>query len=78
MNIEIFAGEGDFYIRLPGSPMALHWFCEEGNWVNAKEKLPDSAQRAEFGQLPDELREEILAFMARAAAMGNHIWEAQN
>lgn len=78
MNIEIFAGEGDFYIRLPGGSMALRWFCEAGNWINAKEKPPDRAQRVEFGDLPGELREEILAFVARAEAMGNQIWDSQN
>ena len=41
MNIEIFARDEDFFIRLPGSTMALRWFCEEGSWGKAKEKLPD-------------------------------------
>ncbi len=72
MKIEIFAGEGgEFYIRPPGSSGALRWFCSEGSWFNAREQLPDGARKAEFGELPEALREEILAFAARAETMGN-------
>lgn len=79
MKIEIFAGEGgEFYIRPPGSSGALRWFCSEGSWFNAREQLPDGARKAEFGELPEALREEILAFAARAETMGNQVWSGDN
>jgi len=79
MKIEIFAGEEEeFYIRMPGSAGALRWFCCEGSWLNAREKLPKGARKAEFFELPETLREEILAFAARAEVMGNQAWSAEN
>jgi len=78
MNIEIFAGEGDFYIRLLGSPGVVRWFREEESWGQVKAPLPDGARKVAFGELPNELREEVLAFVARAEAMGNQIWSSQN
>jgi len=79
MKIEIFAGEEEaFYIRLPGSSGALRWFCREGSWFNAREQLPKGVRKAEFTELPEALREEILAFAARAETMGNQVWSEGN
>jgi len=79
MKINIFAGEEEvFYIRPPGSSGALRWFCREGRWLNAREKLPEGARKVEFSELPDALREEILAFAARAETMGNQVWSEGN
>lgn len=78
MQIEIFSDGGDFCVRLPGSPMVVRWFRRAGTWMNVREKLSGQARKVEFGDLPDDLREEILAFVARAEAMGNQIWKSQN
>ena len=79
MRIEIYSGQGDeYYIRLPGSAGALRWQRQEDCWTSQRGALPDDAQRLEFGRLPQDLQEEVLAFVTRAEAMGNQIWSAMN
>lgn len=77
-TLEIYDAGGDYYLRLAGSTGALRWSCRDGDWRAAPEKLPAGLQRVELPDLPPPLREEILAFAARAEAIGNQTWSAQN
>ena len=78
MRIEIFSDGESFYVRPPGSPAAVRWFRRDEGWASVREKPPGRAREVEFAELPDDLKEEILAFVARAEAMGSPIWKSQN
>ena len=78
MKIEIFAEGEDFFIRLPGGAGALRWFCRDGSWLNERASLPGKSRPVKISDLPGDLLEEVLAFIARAEVMGNQIWSSQN
>lgn len=78
MKIEIFTEGEAFFIRLPGGAGALRWFCQDGRWLNERARVPGGSRPVEMGDLPGELLEEVLAFIARAEVMGNQIWSSQN
>ena len=79
MQFEFYAGgDGDFFLRPPGAAAALHWVSRERCWSSEPASLPDGVLPIEFGQLPESLQEEMLAFLARSEALGNQYWGAQN
>jgi hypothetical protein len=78
MEIEIFTGADGFFVRLPGKPVVLRWFRQGEGWGSAREELPAQVRKIGFGELPVELQEEILAFAARAEAIGGPVWGSPN
>lgn len=79
MQIEIFrASECEYYVRLPGTSGSLRWLREGDNWSASRADMPDAAQPMSLDQLPPPLQEELLAFAARAEAMGNQLWSERN
>ena len=78
MHFEIYGDGEDFYIRPPSNPTALCWFYLEGSWSCERAGFPELAQKVEFGELPGDLQEEILAFAARSEVMGAQVWGMSN
>ncbi len=48
----------------------LAWYREQDRWASKPEALPTWAESITVVELPDDLREELLAFVARAEVMG--------
>ena len=62
---------------VPGVP-DLGWVREDDQWTSRPEACPADAETIQVQQLPDDLREELLAFVARAEAMGPARWDTGN
>jgi hypothetical protein len=77
MGLEIYVCDGVFYIRGPDQA-ALKWTLEEGHWGATQGELPANAVKAKLDEVPKGLLEELMAFAARAATMGNQIWSMVN
>ena len=78
MQVEIYRGEEDYFVCRGSSVVALRWYRDGEHWACAKETLPSGVEKVEVEDLPGDLQEELLAFMARAEMMGNQIWSSQN
>ena len=76
MDLEIYTDGTEYYVRSSALPAVLRWHREEGRWACRKEEVTVAVQKTDFGELPGDLQEEILAFMTRSEAMGNQIWGA--
>ena len=48
----------------------MAWYREQDRWASKPEALPAGAESITVVELPDDLREELLAFVARAEVMG--------
>lgn len=59
---------GQIYVRMGTS--VQRWNRSAAGWVAERAELPATAQPLEFAELPDDLREEVLAAAVRAAAIG--------
>jgi hypothetical protein len=62
-------GEAYYLVGVAGLP-DLCWRRDADRWVSAPEVHPSTAQTVTIQELPADLREELLAFVARAQAMG--------
>ena len=60
--------DGAYFIRL-GNGLVLRWCWEEDEWNKSRTELPSGARQIDFADLPEALREEVLAVLARAAAV---------
>ena len=80
MQLEFYVGqdEEEFFLRLPGSAGTLRWIFQGSCWTSEPAKLPDGAFPVQFGHLPGALQEEMLAWVARAEALGHRYWSEQN
>ena len=74
MNLEIYTDGTDYYIRPSGSPATLRWYRQGEHWACARGEMPTGARTVDFGGLPGDLQEEIMAFVARSEVMGSQIW----
>ncbi len=61
---------GDIYLTGAGATPCLRWHCDDDSWLSEPAKLPASASTITAEEVPDSLREELLAFVVRADAMG--------
>ena len=59
-----------FYLTGAGATSCVGWHREGGEWVSAPDAVPAGAERVGIEDLPEELREELLAFATRAEVMG--------
>jgi hypothetical protein len=74
-DIEILAAaDGGFYIRPRHALAAVRWTREEGSWVSSRGIVPDGSRAVDLTAVPADLREEILAFVARAEVVGEALW----
>ncbi len=78
MALEIYREGEVYYVSQGQGGVALRWYRDGEHWSCAKEKLPSTVERVEVGDLPGDLQEELLAFLARAETMGNQIWSSPN
>ncbi len=76
--MQLFRAENSYYATLPGSFGSVVWRLEGGAWMCEKAAVPSQAEPAEFGELPEGLREEVLALSARAQAINGPEWGRAN
>ncbi|MFA6111115.1 MAG: hypothetical protein WDA75_20350 [Candidatus Latescibacterota bacterium] len=75
MDIEILtAADGGFYIRPRNASAAVRWTREDNSWVSARAIVPSGSRTVDLAAVPADLREEILAFVARAEVVGEALW----
>jgi hypothetical protein len=74
MAVEIWADETAYFLRQSGGSAALRWSQDGGTWGAERGQIPPGAARTELDRVPADLREELLAFMARATSVGD-IWQ---
>lgn len=68
MPATLYTDDGAYFIRL-NNGLVLRW-CREGEeWIKGRCELPSGARPIGFAALPEALREEVLAVLARAAAV---------
>jgi hypothetical protein len=68
--VEVYALGEAWYLVREGEKTGWCWRRSGEEWQVAKAALPAGARRAGLEELPGGLQEEMLAFAARAAAMG--------
>lgn len=68
--MELYAAGEVWYLMREGEEKGWRWQQLEGQWRVDRHRRPEGAARARVEDLPASLREELLAFAARAAAMG--------
>lgn len=68
MPATLYIDDGAYFVRL-GNGLVLRW-CREGEeWIKGRCELPSGARPINFAALPEALREEVLAVLARAATV---------
>ena len=68
MSTALFNDAGAYFARL-GSGIVLRWRPAVSGWIKDQSELPTGAAQIGFETLPEPLREEILAVLARAEAV---------
>lgn len=75
MAVDILTDGEVYYLRQRGGGAAVGWRRGDAGWEAARATLPGAAAPTTFEQVPADLREELLAFMARASSVGD-VWRA--
>ncbi len=70
MSVRVYQHDDDVYLTGAGSVPCMCWKKRAQTWHAAPGELPTGATSITVEQIPDELREELLAFVVRADAMG--------
>ena len=81
MGVTIYTDGISYYteVEAPGSAACLHWMREgEGQWSAKEAQRPAGFRETRFADIPAELQEELLAFAARAKAIGTSSWDFRN
>ena len=68
MQATLYTDDGAYFVRL-GNGVVLRWCRVEEGWNKSRTELPSGATQIDFADLPEVLREEVLAVLARAAAV---------
>lgn len=68
--MELYSDGVGWYLAQEGERSGWRWRREGEEWTVDRAALPAGASRARLDELPAGLQEELLAFAARAAAMG--------
>ena len=68
MQATLYTDDGAYFICL-GNGLTIRWCRAEDGWSKSRTELPSGARQIDFADLPEALREEVLAVLARAAAM---------
>ena len=70
MSAALFTDEGAYFVRLSGVGGAvLCWQPLGSGWTTDRVELPAGAEQIGFEGLPEPLREEVLAVLARSEAV---------
>ena len=78
MAFEILRAGVQFFVRRSATTGAICWQYKEERWVGEPATIPPGAVAVALDELPPDLREELLAFVARAEALGNQVWSRDN
>ena len=70
MSIRVYQQDADVFLTGAGAVPCMRWRRSESVWQSEPADLPTTAQSISVEQIPNDLREELLAFVARADAMG--------
>ena len=70
MALQIHRDGDDYYAGGMGAQGEVRWTRDGDRWVSAIQSPPPGAMPVTFGDLPADLREELLAFAARAELLG--------
>ena len=70
MPATLYTDDGAYFIRL-GNGLTIRWCRAEEGWNKSRTELPSGATQIDFADLPEVLREEVLAVLARATAVRN-------
>ena len=68
MQATLYTDDGAYFIRL-GNGLTIRWCRAKEGWNKSRTELPSGAKQIDFADLPEALREEVLAVLVRAAAM---------
>ena len=68
MQATLYTDDGAYFIRLSNG-LVLRWCRVEAEWNKSRTELPSGAIQIDFADLPEALREEVMAVLARAAAV---------
>lgn len=68
MKATLYTDDEAYFIRL-GNGVVIRWCLAEEEWNKSRAELPSGARQLNFADLPEVLREEVLAVVARAAAV---------
>ena len=74
MAVDILTDGEGYYLRQRGGDAAVRWLPGADGWEAERAAAPAQARLVSLGEVPAELREELLAFMARAASVGD-VWK---
>ena len=77
MASALYSNDGVYFARLSGGTV-LAWSSTDAGWGKDRVELPAGAQQIGFAALPEELREEVLAVLARADAVQGPLGGAKN
>ena len=70
MTVKVFQAGDDVYLTGAGQTPCLRWYRDGERWRSEPAQLPDGAVDTQPDGVPDDLREELLAFIVRANAVG--------
>ncbi len=68
--MELYAQGETWYLMREGEKKGWRWRPDGEGWSVDRAGLPAGVARARLEEVPAGLQEELLAFVARAAAMG--------
>ena len=74
MALALYRSGETFYATGITAQGAIGWNREGDQWVSTLQTAAPQAESVGFGDLPAELREEILAFAARSDVMRPQSW----
>ena len=78
MTARVYRHGDRFYLTGAGATTCVAWRRQGEEWVSSPESLPDGAEKVAFQDLPEDLREELLAFATRAEVMGAAVRQLGN
>ena len=78
MAARVYRHRHRFYLTGAGATTCVGWDLQGDAWVSSPQTLPEGAEKVDFHDLPEELREELLAFAARAEVMGAAVRQLGN
>ena len=73
MALRIHRDGEDYYAGGVGPQGEVRWTREGDRWVTAIQPPPPGATPVTFGDLPADLREELMAYAARAEFLGRGV-----
>ena len=69
--MELYTDGSAWYLAQEEARAGWRWQRAGADWAVSRAVLPAGAVRGRVDELPPDLQEELLAFAARSAAMGN-------